>query len=648
MSNLEKERDRDECSPTKQNQHYVGSKKGINVTTSTTTNSSATKQDKQKSPKGDTNSVAMVPIDTNEPGMPVHCMLGATATTTALATPVGAVTKPKPLRPIATTPNMNMVLVNHNNTGLDPNMSQSYPTYYESKSQMQLSQTLQQQQQKNQQHRSQQYHQQLQLQSPHPYQYQMLAFSSGMPSQSPTGIGNNAYVHKGWGNLDESKHLFLSSPLTSGYDCNQDSPVGMMMNGMVPGATDAGYTSMIKNNIEHKSCGTTASNSKNPKPAADADQLWTTSSIPVTTTSTTFTMPTTMVVNTTAVTATFSGCSQQDFSFCTTTVMSTSVEHHNEQKRKVASDTTEEVQPKCQIIESEGDSSKWMSMSPDEMMQKVLNEVMGLKSTMDNEVVGLRAKVENVSETMNVMQHDNAAWKQKLTALTSDVVDLKDSVEMAHNLINDEKNQRSYDIAAIKSEFTERTREQTQNLQLIKNQSSQIKNVTDGLKTIRNQVDKLEEAHKQVDAPMKELKGEVESMLGNVEFPVKRTIVAQHVWYKEGEDLFAVADLIVKKTLELDEITICNVAHKSGWESGSGLLKIELSSPDEVKQVLQNKSKLKKARAAELRNVFLRQSKKEEVLLLERNEDTILREMGVRDNFIRLSSGHLAPRNHDG
>ena len=44
--------------------------------------------------------------------------------------------------------------------------------------------------------------------------------------------------------------------------------------------------------------------------------------------------------------------------------------------------------------------------------------------------------------------------------------------------------------------------------------------------------------------------------------------------------------------------------------------------------------------------MYLRQSKKEEQLVMERNEDVILKEMGVRHDYVRLSLGHLVPKRH--
>ena len=112
------------------------------------------------------------------------------------------------------------------------------------------------------------------------------------------------------------------------------------------------------------------------------------------------------------------------------------------------------------------------------------------------------------------------------------------------------------------------------------------------------------------------------------------TIVTQNVWCEEEEDLNKIASAIVNKGLKLPRIKIKNVMRKSRWESGSGLLKIELESESDVKEILKNKKMLKDVPVPEIRDVFLRPSKKEKVLLMEHNQDFILGELGKRDDYV--------------
>ena len=160
-------------------------------------------------------------------------------------------------------------------------------------------------------------------------------------------------------------------------------------------------------------------------------------------------------------------------------------------------------------------------------------------------------------------------------------------------------------------------------------------------KIVKSQVNKLESAvhnlQNNTSAPPKE-------------FPVERTLVAQNVWYREDEDLEKVASTIIHHALNFtnEEITIKNVMQKSGWKSGFGLLKIELSDSDQLKAVLERKKDLNKADAWEIREIFLWQSKSESTLVMERNMDLVLRDMGVREDYVRVASGHLVKKSEFG
>ena len=219
-----------------------------------------------------------------------------------------------------------------------------------------------------------------------------------------------------------------------------------------------------------------------------------------------------------------------------------------------------------------------------------------------------------------------------------------ESVSSAHARINNEEKLRKEEIEKIHVKLQEQATENATTVTLIKTQSGQMKDVGEKMRNVNVKLDELESKQLSALQPMNELKDQVHELLGNVKFPVKKTVVAQRVWYEENEDLFQVASTIINKALELDDVTVVNVERKSGWESGSGLLKIELKSTDEVKRVLKIKNKLKTVPAKEMRAVYLRQSKKEEVLLMERNQDFILRELGKRDGVVRLPSRHLVRR----
>ena len=128
-----------------------------------------------------------------------------------------------------------------------------------------------------------------------------------------------------------------------------------------------------------------------------------------------------------------------------------------------------------------------------------------------------------------------------------------------------------------------------------------------------------------------------------MEYPVERTIVAQKVKYEEGEDPVQLARDIINKALNLTTVEVVRVERKSGQKtkSGTGLVKIELKRDSDVKLVLGQKKEL-------MRTIFLRKSKCEEVLMIERNLDMVFTDMGVREDYIRLPSGHLVCKENSG
>ena len=138
----------------------------------------------------------------------------------------------------------------------------------------------------------------------------------------------------------------------------------------------------------------------------------------------------------------------------------------------------------------------------------------------------------------------------------TDLSDVKDSVDMAHNLIVDEKKERKENERAMKEELQERTRGINNYVQLIKGQSSDIKSLKEGLKHTNNKYDLLAKEQSDMKMPLQDMQKKVEESLGTVKFPVHQTIVAQKVWYTENENVMEVAKRIIHDTLNLHDVEI--------------------------------------------------------------------------------------------
>ena len=78
----------------------------------------------------------------------------------------------------------------------------------------------------------------------------------------------------------------------------------------------------------------------------------------------------------------------------------------------------------------------------------------------------------------------------------------------------------------------------------------------------------MREEQLKVSVPLNEIRQKVESTLGSIEFPIKRTLIAQNVWYKEGEDLMQIVKTIIHKALGLPEVPIHRTKRKSGQKQG--------------------------------------------------------------------------------
>ena len=263
-----------------------------------------------------------------------------------------------------------------------------------------------------------------------------------------------------------------------------------------------------------------------------------------------------------------------------------------------------------------------------------------------NEILGMKNVVNDLKIGMTKIQEDNQQWKTKVQAIETDLKDVKESVNMAHDLITDETMNRKQEIGALKADIIEQTREMSNNAQVLNTHSTDLRNIKSELGRVDTKLNNIEQ--EKIQSPLKIMKAQLDATLEPGTFPVKTTLVAQNVWNSEGENLEEKASLIIHKALNLPQIATKRVEHKSGWKTGSGLVKIELHSQEDLKRVLGRKKELKQSTIDEINRIFLRQSKREEVLLMEKNLDLVLQDMGVRNEYVWLSSGHLVCKENFG
>ena len=319
------------------------------------------------------------------------------------------------------------------------------------------------------------------------------------------------------------------------------------------------------------------------------------------------TMPTTTVVMTTSVTTAVHTCLTQSTSV---TVASMDEEYSGgasvlEGKRKQCGAESEDQPGKRRNLNTEPEGGY--------AMQQVLQKLTGIEQVMCD-----------MNTTIRAIQAENVTWKQKLGLLKSDVEGLKDSVELAHQLIGDEKTERLKNENEIRAALKDRTVEMGDNVEIIKTQVAEMRNVKESVTALQTRVSLIDKNQQDMKVPITELRGKIKAVCGPIEFPTEATLVAQNVWCTDEENLHEVASVIIHKALNVPHIKILCCERKSGEPGGSGLIKIELENCESLQEVLCRKCELKNNRVKELWNVFLRQSKKTETLVAERNMDLVL------------------------
>ena len=155
----------------------------------------------------------------------------------------------------------------------------------------------------------------------------------------------------------------------------------------------------------------------------------------------------------------------------------------------------------------------------------------------------------------------------------------------------------------IGDEMIQQTNEITHCGNLIQGQSTEIKMLKDSVKSTDVRLKQTEAVCKKLSDSVNVLQrsSSSESVTAK-EFPLQSTVVAQNVWCADSEDIMKVTTTIINKALDLqpENIQVVRAVRKSSWETGSGLIKIELRSNEEVKVVLKKKSELCKSAVQEI------------------------------------------------
>ena len=276
----------------------------------------------------------------------------------------------------------------------------------------------------------------------------------------------------------------------------------------------------------------------------------------------------------------------------TTTVTTASgcfLSEPSDSKRKTTDPEEGRPELKKRIVEKSNGASvnedENDNLNAEQMMRKLLNEVVGIKTL-----------VEEVKETVKSIQTENSEWRLKHEALAQEVSEMKNSLNQAHQLIVDEAEKRKTEMKTLGEQMTAKLTETATDPGEIQSLNDKMTKMSEDFQGIKKDCEELK-------IPVTNLSKQVSELTGETEFAVKRMIVAQKVWYREDEDFDKVASVIIHTGLNLPEIKIQRVVRKSGRNRGSGLLKIELETEENVESVLKAKARLNKSQTKELRTI---------------------------------------------
>ena len=104
----------------------------------------------------------------------------------------------------------------------------------------------------------------------------------------------------------------------------------------------------------------------------------------------------------------------------------------------------------------------------------------------------LKPKTKKLTESVNEIQCENKEWRQKMESLEKEVSEVKESVNLAHDMINDETKNRKESEKTIKSELQDRAREISNNVQFIKSHSSELRSLKDDMNNAKQKMDVLQ------------------------------------------------------------------------------------------------------------------------------------------------------------
>ena len=98
------------------------------------------------------------------------------------------------------------------------------------------------------------------------------------------------------------------------------------------------------------------------------------------------------------------------------------------------------------------------------------------------DISSMKTMMNTVNSRMEQIHQENVVWQSRFEQIERDCGELKDSVEMAHNLVKNETMKRKEEISSIRK-------------QLVKTHGNQLKSASETAKGLSTRIDALSEDH---------------------------------------------------------------------------------------------------------------------------------------------------------
>lgn len=257
-------------------------------------------------------------------------------------------------------------------------------------------------------------------------------------------------------------------------------------------------------------------------------------------------------------------------------------------------------------------------------LDKITTQANEMRQKNDECIKIITDKNESCIQSVENLRNLVAVQGKSLDGVKSEINEAKGEINTLTKSLNDAK----MDFDTQLSNLTTKTQELESKTENQKHEfSDKAKNY---IATLENRIKVLEAAVIN--------RGDGAGLAGP--FPIDRTIMISRVYMKSGMTVEVVVRLILHGALKLVGLKIVN-GEDMGVYFGKHTLKVELESPDALREVLDCKSLLGTSSLKDLRSVFIRRSRPVQERVHSHNYRVMMREMNIQGKYRTDRNGRL-------